>query len=87
MSSSFLAGTKSFLINTGAGVASAAILALFTMPEQSLQLNSLALGLLSIPIFLAMGSLAIVIYGLYLVIKIIDAVATHIGIFDAGDIL
>ena len=79
------ASIKSFLIQAGAGVVASAVAALFTVPDQQLQLSSLALGIASIPIFLALAAGSLFLYGLYLIIHVIDLIATKLHLFDAFD--
>ncbi len=81
----FLADIKSFLIQAAAGILSSAVVALITIPDKNLELGSLALGVVSIPIFFALGELAISIYGILIIIKIVDVVATKLHLFDAFD--
>jgi len=76
---------KSFLIQAGAGVLASAITAYLAVPEQQLNLGSLALGIVAIPLFLLLGAVGVGLYGLFVVINLIDVIATKIGIFDSFD--
>jgi hypothetical protein len=76
---------KSFLIQAAAGVAAAAITAFLGAPEQQLQFGTLAVGLIAIPLFLLGGVGAIFLYGLYLVVHIVEVLATKLDIIDMVD--
>lgn len=83
--SGFLVEIKSFFVQTGAGVLASAITAYFAIPEQQLDLGSLALGIFAVPLFLFLGAIGIGLYGLFALIHLIDVIATKIGIFDNFD--
>jgi hypothetical protein len=82
MSNESISTVKSFLVQAAAGILAAAVGALVTVPEQALQLNSLALGLLSIPIFLALGAAALFLYSVYLIIRVLEGIVSHLDLFD-----
>jgi hypothetical protein len=77
------ADIKSFLIQASAGVLASAVTAYLTVPEQQLYLGSLAFGLLIIPLSLFLGGIGAWLFGLYLMIKVIDMIITWIG--DSSD--
>lgn len=74
-----------FLVEVAAGVTVSAIGVYFISPETSVELSVLAVGLISIPIFMFLGAAAVFLYGLYLVVKVLDWIATHLGLFDVDD--
>lgn len=79
---SWLDDTKSFLLQVASGVLVAALTSSQAIPNQELHLSSLALGFLSIPIFLALGYAAAALGSLYLLITVLDAVFVHLDWFD-----
>jgi hypothetical protein len=86
MSGQRFASFKSFLVQAAAGVVAAGVGALIFVPDQKLELGSLAIGLLSIPLFLALGALASALYGFYLIIRIVEAIAVKFNILDLDDL-
>lgn len=79
------ASVKSFLIQAAAGVAAAAVAALLAAPDQQIHLGTLAMGLIALPLFLLAGASAVFLYGLYLVIHVVEVVATKLHIIDMID--
>lgn len=77
---------KAWLTNIALGLISSAIFAFFIAPDQQIQLGSWALGLVAIPVALMLGSAAIALYGLYLVIHVIEIVAVKLHIIDGLDL-
>ena len=71
-----LAKVKSFLVSVASSILASAIFALFTIPDEQLHLSDFALGVISIPIFLALAAFSSGIYGIYLIIKLVDILLT-----------
>jgi len=82
----FFNGLKSFLIQAGAGFLASALAAWATIPGQNIELGTLALGIIAIPVFLGLAAIGCSLYGLFIVIKIVDAIATKLHLFDVDDI-
>jgi hypothetical protein len=82
----FLGGLKSFLIQAGAGFLASAAAAWLTIPGQNIELGTLAIGIIVIPIALGLAVIGCSLYGVFVVIKVVDAVATKMHLFDADDI-
>ena len=77
---------KSWITNIVLGLISSAIFAFLIAPDQQVQLGSLALGVIAIPLAFMLGSAALVIYSLYLIIRIVEIVAVKLHILDYFDI-
>lgn len=76
---------KSWITNIVLGLISSAIFAFFVAPDQQVQIGSLAFGLVAIPLALLIGSAALALYGLYLVIHIVEVVAVKLHLLDFFD--
>ncbi len=82
---SYFTKVKSFLVQVASGVLASAIFALFTIQDEQLHMSTLALGIISIPIFLALASLASGFYFVYIIIRIVDVILTKLNFFNSFD--
>ena len=85
-----MAGVLKFLkartIEIATGLVSSAIFAYLTVPDQQLQLGAIGLGIMAIPLFLGLASLGAGLFGLYLLVKIVEILGTKLHLFDLLDI-
>lgn len=77
---------KSIVVQTASGILIAAIAAFLGLPEQNIDLGSLSMGLLAIPMFVLLGGVALALYLLYGVIHMVDAIATKLDVLDVDDL-
>ncbi len=76
---------KSWIASIILGLISSAIFTFIIAPDQQVQLGSFSLGILAIPLFFLLGSAALSLYGMYLIVHIIEIIAVKIGIISDFD--
>lgn len=77
-----MSGLKLFLIQAGAGFLASAAAAWLVVPSHSVDFAAITLGVVAIPIALGLAAIGCSFYGIFVLIKIVDVIATKIGIFD-----
>jgi hypothetical protein len=76
---------KSWITNIVLGLISSAIFAFLIAPDQQVQLGSLAVGLISIPIALALAAAAVALYAIYAIVHLVEVIAVKTGVLDLFD--
>ncbi len=76
---------KARAIEIGTGLISSAIFAILVLPDEQVNLGSLGLGLIAIPVFLILiiGSLGF--YFIYALMRIIEMILTKLEVFHNID--
>jgi hypothetical protein len=67
------------------GVISSAIYAFLFAPDQQVQLGSLSTHIMTIPLFFLLGAAALALFGLYLIVHLIEILAVKLHILDFWD--
>ncbi len=73
------------LIEIATGIVTTALCAYLFAPQAQVELGTIAAGVIAVPIFILLACVSAGLYSLFLIVRVIELIATKLDLFDITD--